>query len=60
MSRDLIVANLDHNLHTLKHLSSIFVREVIAIDHSTHLEPVMRFFKTEQTHFGIVTKVDEP
>ena len=32
MSRDLILANIDDNLSTLQQLSSIFVREVIAID----------------------------
>ena len=41
MSRDLILANIDDNLSTLQQLSSIFVREVIAIDHKTKLEPVL-------------------
>jgi CBS domain containing-hemolysin-like protein len=45
MSRDLILANIDDNFTTLQQLSSIFVREVIAIDHKTKLEPVLQFFK---------------
>ena len=45
MSRDLILANIDDSLFTIQQLSSIFVREVIAIDHKTSLETVLRFFK---------------
>jgi len=41
MSRDLILASIDDNLTTLHQLSSIFVREVIAIDRKTKLEPVL-------------------
>ena len=41
MSRDLILANIDDNMTTLQQLSSIFVREVIAIDHKTKLEPIL-------------------
>lgn len=41
---------------TLKQLSSILVRDVIAIDVDTKLEPVLTYFKKNNTHMGLVTK----
>jgi CBS domain containing-hemolysin-like protein len=35
------------------------VREVIAIDHKTKLEPVLRFFKRGEFQMAIVTQVTE-
>jgi Mg2+/Co2+ transporter CorB len=35
------------------------VREVIAIDASTKMEPVLTYFKKNESHMGIVTKVVE-
>ena len=59
MSRDLILANIDDNLTTLRQLSSIFVREVIAIDHRTKMEPVLQFFKRGEFQMAVVTQVVE-
>lgn len=59
MARDLVLLNLDQSLVTLKQLSSILVREVIAIDVGTKIEPVLTYFKKNDSHMGIVTKVVE-
>ena len=55
MSRDLVLLNLDNQIVTLKQLSSILVRDVIAIDVNTKLEPVLTYFKKNKIHMGLVT-----
>jgi hypothetical protein len=40
-------------------MASILIREVIAIDENTKIEPVLSFFKKNDSHLGIVTKVVE-
>lgn len=57
MARDLIITNIDNTLFTIKQLSSILVREVIAIDENTNLEPILAFLKSSKTHMAIVTRV---
>lgn len=55
MTRDLILINPDKALITLKQLSSIIIRDVIAIEDSDKLEPLLGYFKKGLTHIGIVT-----
>jgi|LauGreDrversion4_2_1035121.scaffolds.fasta_scaffold362633_2 CBS domain containing-hemolysin-like protein len=59
MSRDLILTNIDDSLFTIRQLSSILIRDVVAIDHKMNLEPVLAFFKRGNSHMAIVTKVVE-
>lgn len=59
MSRDLILTNIDNTLFTIRQLSSILVRDVIAIDHQMKLEPILGFFKRGHSHMAVVTKVHE-
>ena len=59
MARDLILINPDKALITLKQLSSIVIRDVVAIDCNDKLEPLMGFFKRGTTHIGVVTKIKE-
>ena len=40
-------------------MASILIREVIAIDENAKIEPVLSFFKKNDSHLGIVTKVVE-
>ena len=49
MSRDLILTNIDNTLFTIRQLSSILVREVIAVDEGTQLEPILAYFKRGDT-----------
>jgi len=55
MARDLILINPDKSLITLKQMSSIIIRDVIAIDQHDKLEPLLGYFKKGMTHIGIVT-----
>ena len=57
MTRDLILINPEKALITLKQLSSIIVRDVIAIEGQDKLEPLLGFFKKGLTHIGIVTQI---
>lgn len=59
MTRDLILINPDKALITLKQLSSVVIRDVVAIDANDKLEPLMGFFKRGTTHIGVVTKIKE-
>jgi metal transporter CNNM len=60
MSRDLILINPDKQLITLKQMSSIIIKDVIAVGNKDKLEPLLGYFKDGLTHIGIVTKfVDE-
>lgn len=59
MSRDLLLTNIDNSLFTIRQLSSILVRDVVAIDHQMKLEPILAFFKRGQSHMAIVTRVFE-
>ena len=59
MTRDLLLINLENSIVTLKQLSSILVRDIISIDVDTKLEPVLTFFKENNTHMGLVTKVQK-
>lgn len=40
-------------------MSSLLVRDVLLIDNSTKLEPILSYFKAGDTHLAIVTKVFE-
>ena len=55
MTRDLILINPDKALITLKQLSSIIIRDVIAVEDQDKLEPLLGYFKKGLTHIGIVT-----
>lgn len=57
MARDLILINPDKALITLKQLSSIIIRDVIAIEDIDKLEPLLGYFKKGLTHIGIVTQI---
>lgn len=57
MTRDLILINPEKALITLKQLSSIIIRDVIAIEDQDKLEPLLGYFKKGLTHIGIVTKI---
>mmetsp|Transcript_22338 Transcript_22338/g.34590 ORF Transcript_22338/g.34590 Transcript_22338/m.34590 type:complete len:81 (+) Transcript_22338:804-1046(+) len=56
MTRDLILINPDKALINLKQLSSILVRDVIAVDSEDKLGPLLGYFKKGLTHIGIVTE----
>lgn len=55
MARDLILINPEKSLITLKQMSSIIVRDVIAVDQHDKLEPLLGYFKKGMTHIGVVT-----
>ncbi|CDW87629.1 metal transporter cnnm2 [Stylonychia lemnae] len=55
MTRDLVLINLENTIVTIKQLSSILLRDIIAIDVETKLEPVLSYFKENNTHMGLVT-----
>lgn len=57
MTRDLILINPDKALITLKQLSSIIIRDVIAVEDTDKLEPLLGYFKKGLTHIGIVTTI---
>jgi CBS domain containing-hemolysin-like protein len=59
MSRDLILTNIDNTLFTIRQLSSILVRDVLAIDHETKLELLLSFFKRGGSPMAIVTRVHQ-
>ncbi|CDW71668.1 ancient conserved domain protein 2 [Stylonychia lemnae] len=56
MTRDLVLINLENSIVTIKQLSSILLRDIIAIDVETKLEPVLSYFKGNSTHMGLVTR----
>lgn len=58
MARDLILINPEKALITLKQLSSIIIRDVIAVEHTDKLEPLLGYFKKGLTHIGVVTQTD--
>lgn len=55
MTRDLLLVNPSKALVTLKQLSSILIKDVIAVDGEDKLEPILGYFKKGSTHIGIVT-----
>ena len=57
MSRDLILVNPDKALLSLKQLSSIIIRDVVAVDDTDKIEPLIQYFKRGLTHIGAVTQV---
>lgn len=59
MSRDLILVNPDKALLTLKQLSSIIMRDIVAVDDHDKIEPILNYFKKGLTHFGVVCKIVE-
>jgi len=59
MTRDLILVNPDKALLSLKQLSSIIIRDVIAVDDTDKIEPLLYYFKKGMTHIGIVTTVHD-
>jgi len=56
MARDLILINPDKALITLKQMSSIIIKDVIAVGNKDKLEPLLGYFKDGLTHIGIVTQ----
>lgn len=56
MARDLILINPEKALITLKQMSSIIIRDVIAVEDQDKLEPLLGYFKKGLTHIGIVTQ----
>jgi metal transporter CNNM len=60
MARDLILINPDKALITLKQLRGIIIKNVVAVEASDKLEPLMGYFKKGLTHIGIVTDVVNP
>lgn len=54
-ARDLLLINPSKALVTLKQMSSILIRDVIAVDGEDKLEPLLGYFKKGLTHIGIVT-----
>ena len=59
MTRDLLLVNPDKALLTLRQLSSIIIRDVIAVDDTDKIEPLLYYFKKGLTHIGIVTQIVE-
>ena len=57
MARDLILINPDKALITLKQMSSIIIRDVIAVEDTDKLEPLLGYFKKGLTHIGVVTQI---
>ena len=57
MARDLILINPDKALITLKQMSSIIMRDVVAVEDTDKLEPLLDYFKKGLTHIGIVTQI---
>jgi metal transporter CNNM len=55
MARDLILINPEKSLITLKQMSSIIIRDVIAVEDTDKLEPLLGYFKKGLTHIGVVT-----
>lgn len=55
MARDLILINPEKALITLKQMSSVVIRDVIAVDEEDKLEPLLGYFKKGLTHIGVVT-----
>jgi len=60
MARDLILINPDKAMITLKQMSSLVIREVIAVEDKDKLEPLLGYFKKGLTHIGIVAKTILP
>jgi hypothetical protein len=54
MSRDLILINPDKAIISLKQLSTIIIRNVVAVEDTDKLEPLLGYFKKGLTHIGIV------
>ena len=57
MTKDLLLLNPKDKILSIKQLSDIFLREVVAIDSDSTLEETMREFKKSKTHLGVVTQV---
>jgi len=55
MARDLILINPEKALISLKQMSSIIIRDVVAVGENDKLEPLLGYFKKGLTHIGIVT-----
>ena len=57
MTRDLVLINPDKALISLKQLSTILIRDVIAVESTDKLEPLLGYFKKGLTHIAIVTEI---
>lgn len=57
MAKDLLLLNPKDKILSIKQLSDIFLRDVVAIDADSTLEETMREFKKSKTHLGVVTRV---
>lgn len=54
--RDLLVINSTSQVVILRHLGSLIIRDIIAVDVDTKLEPILKEFKRGTSHMCIVRK----
>ena len=54
--RDLLVINNREQIVVLKQLGSLILRDIIAVDHETNIEPILQEFKKGTSHLCIVRK----
>lgn len=57
MARDLLIINPQDRVLTIRQLATFLIRDVIVVETSTKIEPIMREFKKGKGHIGIVRKV---
>jgi CBS domain containing-hemolysin-like protein len=55
MARDLILINPEKALITLKQMSSLVIRDIVTVDDTDKLEPILGYFKKGETHIAVVT-----
>ena len=57
--RDLLVVNPKDQVLILRYLAPLLVRDVMAIDYDTKLEPVLKEFRKGRGHMAIVRKTED-
>jgi len=57
MARDLILINPDKALISLRQMSSIIIKDIVAVLNTDKLEPLLGYFKRGNSHLGVVYKV---
>jgi metal transporter CNNM len=57
MTRDLVLINPENNLITIRQLSSIFTKNVVQIQATTKLEPILSLFKKGLCHMAVIYNV---
>jgi len=55
MARDLMLLMNDENLYTIKQLSPLILRPIVALDYKLNLEAILGLFKNVEDHIGVVT-----